>query len=87
MLALPAYACMQEGETAVYAAAEMGRLRCLKELLARGGAVDQADKVRSACLCPAQRGGPGGGQKRSFEFGGFGAGPTRGFGSLSPEAL
>ncbi len=50
---LHGYLCVQGGWTALYAAAREGHLECLKELLDRGAAVDHADKVRGACLCPA----------------------------------
>jgi hypothetical protein len=36
---------LQEGLTALYVAARDGRLECLKELLVKGAAVNQAAKV------------------------------------------
>jgi hypothetical protein len=44
---------VQEGLVPLHMAAENDRLECLRELLGRGAAVDHADLVRSACLCPA----------------------------------
>ncbi len=48
--------CVQEGWTALHLAGLEERPECpecLKELLARGAAVNQAMKVRAARLCPA----------------------------------
>jgi ankyrin repeat protein len=44
---------VQEGTTALHAAALNGHLGCLQLLLVKGAAVDQQNKARGARLCPA----------------------------------
>ncbi len=51
MHVLLGYTCLQDGETALHATAKFGYLACMKELLARGAAVDHADKVRGTLPC------------------------------------
>ncbi len=46
---LPVHARVQDGRAALHAAAQEGHTECLKELLAKGAAVDQEDDVSGAC--------------------------------------
>jgi hypothetical protein len=47
---LPGFSGVQDGWTALLAAAHCGHLECLKELLAKGAAVQHACKVKDASL-------------------------------------